>query len=83
MSISRSGILASHYRNGMAVATTCSVGGLIDPETCNEDLTIGVRMSKDDEYFHGRMWNLRLWDRALSPFEIREIFETERHWFGV
>jgi len=83
MGVSRSGATAAFYRNGGAVATTCSVGGLINPETCGEDLTIGVRFDKASEYFKGKLWRPRIWGRALSEEEWAQIFEYERHWFGV
>jgi hypothetical protein len=81
--ISRSGIAAQHYRNGAAIATTCSIGGLEDPETCAADLVIGIRSTKDANHLYGSQWRPRIWDRALSASEWLQIFESERHWFGV
>ena len=81
--ISRSGISAPHYRNGVPIMTTTSAGGLIDPETCAADLVIGIRETKDANRFCGSRWRPRIWDRALSASEWLQIFETERHWFGV
>ncbi|GAG66954.1 unnamed protein product, partial [marine sediment metagenome] len=46
MGVSRSGSSAVFYRNGVALATACSVGGLVDPETCAQDMVIGVRFDK-------------------------------------
>ena len=81
--ISRSGTAQLHYRNGVGLTMSCSTGGLIDPETCAQDLVIGVRFTKGTEYFKGPMQGLRVWNRSLSASEWLEIFECERHWFGV
>lgn len=81
--ISRSGDNALHYRNGMSVPSTVSLGGLIDPESNNDDLVIGARFDKGSEYFKGPMWRPRIWNRALEPWEWLELFNFERHFFGV
>lgn len=81
--ISRSGASLIHYRNGIALPTTCSVGGLTDPETCAQDLVIGARFSKDDNWFKGMMQGLRVWGRSLSASEWLQIFNRESHWYGV
>jgi hypothetical protein len=81
--ISRSGILAQHYRNGAAITTACSAGGLVDPETCVQDLVIGIRGTKDANHLCGSQWRPRIWDRALSAAEWLRIFESERDLFGV
>ena len=78
--ISRSGTSSIHYRNGVALA---SIGSLEDPEACNQDLTIGVRYTKNANFLYGSMWRPRIWSRSLSASEWMNIFETERAWFGV
>lgn len=83
LSFSRSGSAAPHYRNGVPLTTICSSGGLIDPETCAQDLVLGVRYTKNDNYFKGSMWRPRVWNRALTVVEWQNIFERERHFFGV
>jgi hypothetical protein len=83
LGISRSGGLAQHYRNGDAIATTCSAGGLVDPETCAQDLVISIRGTKDANHLFGSQWRPRIWNRALSAADWTEIFETERDLFGV
>jgi len=72
---------ALHYRNGVAV--TMATGGLVDPETNNNDLVIGCRYSKDADWYKGKMWRPRIWNRALSAAEWLQIFEEERRFFGV
>lgn len=81
--ISRSGVSTSHYRNGVSLNVTCSTGGLINPETCNQDLVIGARYTKDADWYKGMMSRPRIWDRALSASDWMEIFEIERDWYGV
>lgn len=82
MGVSRTGGgEGTFYRNGVAINTV--PGGLVDPETCPQDLVIGTRFSKDSDWYNGQMWRPRTWDRALSAVEWLNIFETERHFFGV
>ena len=83
LGISRSGISAQHYRNGAAITTTCSPGGLVDPETCVADVVIGIRSTKNETHLCGSQWRPRIWDRALSAAEWSQIFESERDLFGV
>jgi len=82
MGISRSGNDALHYRNSIPVPTTVSAGGLIDPESNDDDLVIGARFDKGSEYFKGPMWRPRVWNRSLEPWEWLELFNFERHYFG-
>lgn len=69
------------YRNGVAIYTT--PGGLVDPETCPQDLVLGTRFSKDSDWYKGQMWRPRVWPRILSANEWLNIFEEEREQFGV
>lgn len=71
---------AIHYRNGVALTT---IGDLLDPEACNQDLVMGARYTKNANYFKGKMWRPRVWDRTLSAKEWARLFSIERHWFGV
>ena len=79
MGVSRSGTSAQFYRNGVAIDTTSDV--LVDPETCNQDLVIGSRFTKDSEWYQGPMWRPRVWNRELSAEEFRNIYEIEKRWF--
>ena len=75
-----------HYRNGVALTMsyeTTPTPGMLDPDTCNQDLTIGCRFTKDANWYRGQMWRPRVWDRALSAVEWLNIFERERGYFGV
>lgn len=72
-----------HYRNGVALAMVYEASGMLDPDTCNRDLTIGCRYTKDANWLRGPMWRPRVWDRPLSAAEWVNIFEIERNYFGV
>lgn len=82
MGVSRSGVNGQFYRNGIAIATgVAPATGLVDPETCAEDLTIGTRFTKLTEYFKGKLWRPRIWGRALTEAEWAWIYERELRWF--
>ena len=81
--ISRSGAAQLHYRNGVVLPTSCSVGGLTDPETCAQDLVIGTRFNKVTNFFKNQMQCLRVWNRSLSASDWLQIFNCEKHWFGA
>jgi len=78
--VSRSGDTGTFYRN--AVDVTLTGTGLVDPETCAEDLTIGVRFTKASEYLKGKLWRPRIWGRALTQAEWAQIYERELRWFA-
>lgn len=82
MGVSRTGGgEGAFYRNGVAINTVIS--GLVDPETCPQDLVIGTRYTKDSDWYEGQQWRPRIWDRILSAAEWLNIFEIERNYFGV
>ena len=85
MLLSRTGATAQFYRGDVdsftALTTSISAGGLIDPETCNQNLyigndTTGVNLSK------GPLWRPRVWPRALSQAEGQWIWGHEKRWFA-
>ena len=86
MGVSRYGGVAQFYRgdiNGFAAPpTTISDGGLIDPETCVQNLYIG-RDTTGVNLHNGKLWRPRVWGRALAEGEWRQILDYEKHWFGV
>ena len=71
------------YKNGVAITMSYEATGMLDPDTCNRDLVVGCRNTKDANWFKGSMWGLRVWNRALSAANWRRIFKKERAWFGV
>lgn len=82
MGVSRSGTSAIFYRNGVAITTTISAGGLIDPETCNQNFFVGNDVTGTNVY-NGIQWRPRIWNRAVAAGEWAQIFEREKHWLGV
>jgi hypothetical protein len=82
MGVSRSGISATFYRNGVSLTTSCSSGGLINPEACNQKFFVG-NDSTGINLHKGKQWRPRIWDRSLSASEWSQLFECERHWFGI
>ena len=81
-SMSRSGILTPHYRNG--VALVMNYGGLtmLDPDTANRDLSIGVRgTTKNQNWYRGLMSRPRLWPRAPAVEEWLNMYEHRKRWF--
>lgn len=79
--VSRSGAYPRMFRNGTEVEVTYDPGGLSDPDSANRDLVIGARCSKNANWYSGYQSLLRVWGRSLEPWEHRQIFEMERHWF--
>lgn len=85
LGISRKGssLYPKHYRNGAELTMAYEASGMLDPDTCNRDLTIGCRYTKDANWYKGQMWRPRIWDRALPPLEWQNMFARERDYFGV
>jgi len=80
--ISRNSLYPKHYRNGEELEVTYETGGSKDPDTCNRDLVMGCRYTKDANWYKGCMSSLRVWvGKALTAEEHRHIFNTERKWF--
>jgi len=67
--ISRSGLYPLHYRDAVSLEMDYGAGTMLDPDTALRDLVIGARNSKDDHWYRGYMWNIRVWDRALEGIE--------------
>ncbi|MBA7663298.1 hypothetical protein ES703_71337 [subsurface metagenome] len=86
MGVSRSGAGAQFYRGDasglVALTTTISPGGLIDPETSGANFFVGTDTTGVNDY-NGMLWRPRPFGKALSESEWRLIFEMERHWLGV
>ncbi len=83
LGISRSGAYPLMYRNGIPLPMVYDPGGITNPVTSPQDLVIGVRYTKNANYFNGKLWNPRIWGRKLEPWEHLQMFNRERHLFGV
>jgi len=70
---------AIHYRNGVPLVMT---GSLEDPEATTSDLVIGARYTINDNWFKGRLWRPRAWDRILTPAEWARLYSREAGWFA-
>jgi len=76
--ITRTGTVAKVYINGLD--STDVAEAHTDPLTSMADFTIGVS-SGFLNGFDGQMWRPRIWGRALTPEEIKFIYERERWHF--
>ena len=82
VTITRNGVYPLVYRDAVAIPVTYDpLAGLSDPDSSNSDLVIGARFSKDANFFAGKMWNWRIWNRELGSDEVKFLYNTERHWF--
>jgi len=73
-------------RNGVAVTVTTSVGGLQNPGTCNEDLVIGARFTKDNNFLKGMLWRPRVagglgLNGIITPNRFNQVYAREGVWF--
>ena len=83
MGISRSGAYPVHYRNGVALEMSYYAGGIQNPAASGQDLVVGARYTRDQNFYQGMLWNLRAWSRSLAPAQQLMAFDCERHLFGV
>ncbi len=74
--ISKIGDTAYFYRNGEPVATTSDV--LIDPEATTQDLTIGIRYSKDANMLKGLVPRLCVAEEGLLEGDWRAMYRQQR-----
>lgn len=82
--VTRHGATGQFFVNGLAVTTTLGAG-LTDAVSCagGNKLLIGVQNNEATNLFDGSMSRPRVWNRALSMSQMAEIFQNERHWYGV
>jgi len=76
-------VYTNHYRNGGKLVMSYETTGMLNPDTCNQDLIIGARYTLNANWYKGYMQGLRFWNRPLAQQEWRNIFERERVFFGV
>jgi len=72
-----SATLGGFYLDGMYQATSFA-GSSVVTATASD-----LKISDTASSFNGKMWNPRIWGRALSSAEHKEIFDNERKLFGV
>jgi len=80
--VTREGATGQFYVQGQPVDTS---GGLLDPVSCAgaQPLRIGCRCGILGNFWAGNIAFPRIWDRKLSESGFEQIFEVERHWFGL
>ena len=81
--VTRDGASGQFYVNGNPVTTT---GTLTDAVQCGAGANIffvGVQNLAGSNFWAGYMALPRIWERELSDEDMKEIFNTEAHWFGV
>jgi len=72
-----------HYRDAVPLVMSYEATGMLDPDTCNRNVVMGVRaITLGNNWYYGKMWNIRVWNRALSQEEWQFIYHQEGHWFG-
>jgi len=76
----RDGAGAVHYVNSIPSIGTAGVH--VNPLTSARELHVG---SDDTEAvgFDGGLWRTRIWNRALSAADVKQIFNVERGLFGI
>jgi hypothetical protein len=79
--VTRSGATARVYVDG--VETTVTYGTHVDPLTSARNLYIGSTDAVGAGWYDGDIWRPRIWGKQLSTVEMRAVFESERHLFGV
>jgi hypothetical protein len=79
--VSRSGAAVRTFVNGQDRTDVPDTH--INPLTANRELHIGILDNEVTSPWDGQIWNPRIWGRYLQPWEWLEIFNMERHWFGV
>jgi len=81
----QAGLTATCYRNGKPITTVVGAGGMLDPTACGaaNKLLIGVQEGEASNFYGSKMGRQRGGPRQLSAEEWLEMFESERHWYGV
>ncbi len=76
--VSRSGAAIQFYRNGEPVTT---IGDLmIDPEATDQDMVIGVRYSKNANFFKSILYRPRVIGAALTASQHKTAYELIKGW---
>ena len=80
VAVTYNGSALNGYRNGVLVQST-SKSGTID--STNKDLWIGNNPSFSPRYYSGQMSALKIYNRALSPAEIRQNYHATKGRYGL
>lgn len=79
------GLTATCYKNGQPITTVFNGIPLLNPVACGaaNRLFIGRQEPVVGSYYEGNMWRPRAWPEKLAPEDWAQLFNCERHWFGV
>ena len=69
------GATVSAYLNGVQVASTAFAGGAIAAGT-GPDINIARNPTYAGDYFIGAIWDVRIYERALSAAEIQALYQS-------
>jgi len=84
--IVRMGTYVVMVRNGVAQTMISSTGGIRDPETCAQDLVVGTRFTKDNNFLKGMLWRPRVagglgMSGVITPTRFNQVYVREGVWF--
>lgn len=77
----RLGNMVAMVRNGIQQTVLSSTGGIRNAETCTEDLVVGTRFTKNDNFFNGMMWRPRVASGLVTPTRFNQVYDREGVWF--
>lgn len=80
---SRSGDTVNIYKNGKDVTDTHGVHADPTATIIGRELHIGIYDDEVSGPLDGSIWRPRIWNQYLSQLYHWQMFEMERHWFGV
>lgn len=82
--LTRIGAVGQFYRNGAPIPTLLN-GGITDAVSVagGRKLLVGVQENEISDFFTGLLAIMRIYNRALSPGEMAQVFAAERSRFGV
>ncbi len=76
--VTRVGNSITFFRDGELVATLGD--DIVDPEATNQDLVIGTRYSKNDNFFKNMWYRPRIVGAALTAAQHRTAYELIKEW---
>lgn len=71
------------YVDGVEVASTYAGGGTIDAHSNNLPFTTRIGASNGTWGFDGVVAKLTVYDRVLTPSEIRQVFQAQKSQYGL
>ena len=86
IAVVRHGAAGQFFVNGLPVTT---IGALTDAISCagGNKLLVGVQNDEVNNGWNGIIYggecSPKAWNRALSTVEMKELFDSIRHWLGV